>query len=208
VTDRLHQDNELQPLYFILAAAQNTSWDKHILPSNKHMNALIQSLAQQYKIGLHPSYHANAQPRLFREEQKILSTISGQQMDISRQHYIKVEWPKTYRALIEMDIRQDYSMGYSTHLGFRAGTSRSFFWYDLLAEAPTQLHIFPFCFMDTTAHYEMGLSVEEAFEKLHYFKNSLQKINGLMLTVFHNFSLGTDKEWEGWAEAYADFIKK
>jgi hypothetical protein len=208
VTDRLHQDNELQPLYFILAAAQNTSWDKHILPSNKHMNALIQSLAQQYKIGLHPSYHANAQPRLFREEQKILSTISGQQMDISRQHYIKVEWPKTYRALIEMDIQQDYSMGYSTHLGFRAGTSRSFLWYDLLAEAPTRLHIFPFCFMDTTAHYEMGLSVEEAFEKLLYFKNSLQKINGLLLTVFHNFSLGTDKEWEGWAEAYADFIKK
>jgi hypothetical protein len=62
--------------------------------------------------------------------------------------------------------------------------------------------------MDTTAHYEMGLSVEEAFEKLLYFKNSLQKINGLLLTVFHNFSLGTDKEWEGWAEAYADFIKK
>ena len=208
VTDRLHRDNELEPLYFILAAAQNTAWDKHILPSNKHMSALIQSLAQQYKIGIHPSYHANAQPHLFREEQKTLSTISGQQMDISRQHYIKVEWPKTYRALLEMDIRQDYSMGYSTHLGFRAGTSRSFFWYDLLAEAPTRLHIFPFCFMDTTAHYEMGLSVEEAFEKLHYFKNSLQKINGLLLTVFHNFSLGTDKEWEGWAEAYADFIKK
>ena len=208
VTDRLHRDNELEPLYFILAAAQNTAWDKHILPSNKHMSALIQSLAQQYKIGIHPSYHANAQPHLFREEQKTLSTISGQQMDISRQHYIKVEWPKTYRALLEMDIRQDYSMGYSTHLGFRAGTSRSFFWYDLLAEAPTQLHIFPFCFMDTTAHYEMGLSVEEAFEKLHYFKNSLQKINGLMLTVFHNFSLGTDKEWIGWTEAYADFIKK
>ncbi len=208
VTDRLHRDNELEPLYFILAAAQNTAWDKHILPSNKHMSALIQSLAQQYKIGIHPSYHANAQPHLFREEQKTLSTISGQQMDISRQHYIKVEWPKTYRALLEMDIRQDYSMGYSTHLGFRAGTSRSFFWYDLLAEAPTQLHIFPFCFMDTTAHYEMGLSVEEAFEKLHYFKNSLQKINGLMLTVFHNFSLGTDKEWIGWNEAYADFIKK
>jgi hypothetical protein len=208
VTDRLHRDNELEPLYFILAAAQNTAWDKHILPSNKHMSALIQSLAQQYKIGIHPSYHANAQPHLFREEQKTLSTISGQQMDISRQHYIKVELPKTYRALLEMDIRQDYSMGYSTHLGFRAGTSRSFFWYDLLAEAPTQLHIFPFCFMDTTAHYEMGLSVEEAFEKLHYFKNSLQKINGLMLTVFHNFSLGTDKEWIGWTEAYADFIKK
>lgn len=208
VTDRLHRDNELEPLYFILAAAQNTAWDKHILPSNKHMSALIQSLAQQYKIGIHPSYHANAQPHLFREEQKTLSTISGQQMDISRQHYIKVEWPKTYRALLEMDIRQDYSMGYSTHLGFRAGTSRSFFWYDLLAEAPTQLHIFPFCFMDTTAHFEMKLSTKEAFDKLYYFKDTLQKNNGLMLTVFHNFSLGTDKEWIGWTEAYADFIKK
>lgn len=207
-TNALHKNNGWKPLYFVLAAAKNGPFDKHILPLNKQMSALIKALAQQYPIGLHPSYNANAQEDLFAEERGILSAIAGQQITFSRQHYIKIEWPTSYRRLVEMGFQQDYSMGYGTHLGFRAGTSRAFLWYDLLAEQNTNLQIFPFCFMDTTAHYEMKLSTKEAFEKLSYFKNKLQKINGLMITVFHNFSLGTDKEWQGWAEAYADFLKK
>lgn len=207
-TNTLHEVSGMKPLYFVLAAAQNGSFDKHILPSNKNMRALIQELSAQYKIGMHPSYNTSEHPNLFVEEQKNLADITGQHIDISRQHYIRFFLPETYRKLIALDIRQDYSMGYGTHLGFRAGTSRPFFWYDLRAEQQTELQIFPFCFMDTTAHYEMNLSSKEAFNRLSSFKNSLQKINGLLVTVFHNFSLGTDREWQGWAEAYADFLKK
>lgn len=207
-TNILHDNYGLKPLYFVLAAAQNAPFDKHILPSNKNMRLLLQELSAQYKIGMHPSYNTNEHPDLFVEEQQILADIIGQRIDISRQHYIKFTLPETYRRLIAIGVRQDYSMGYGTHLGFRAGTSRPFFWYDLRAEQQTELQIFPFCFMDTTAHYEMKLSSKEAFNRLSSFKNSLQKINGLLVTVFHNFSLGTDREWQGWAEAYADFLKK
>jgi hypothetical protein len=207
-TNVLHDNYGLKPLYFVLAAAQNGPFDKHILPSNKNMRLLLQGLSAKYKIGMHPSYNTNEHPDLFVEEQQILADIIGQRIDISRQHYIKFSLPETYRRLIAIGVQQDYSMGYGTHLGFRAGTSRPFFWYDLQADQQTELQVFPFCFMDTTAHFEMKLSTKEAFDKLYYFKDTLQKNNGLMLTVFHNFSLGTDKEWEGWAEAYADFIKK
>lgn len=207
-TNVLHENYGLKPLYFVLAAVQNAPFDKHILPSNKNMRLLLQELSAQNKIGMHPSYNTNEQPDLFVEEQQILANIIGQRIDISRQHYIKFTLPETYRRLIAIGVRQDYSMGYGTHLGFRAGTSRPFFWYDLRAEQQTELQIFPFCFMDTTAHYEMKLSSKEAFNRLSSFKYRLQKINSLLVTVFHNFSLGTDKEWEGWAEAYADFLKK
>jgi hypothetical protein len=207
-TNALHANYSLKPLYFVLTAAENGPFDKHVLPSNRQMKVLIQDLAKQYKIGMHPSYDANARPSLFADEQRKLATLTRQHIDISRQHYIKIEWPNTYRSLIQLGIRQDYSMGYGTHLGFRAGTSRPFFWYDLQPEQQTQLQIFPFCFMDTTAHYELKLSAKEAFKKLNCFMEILRKTNGLLVTVFHNFSLGTDKEWKDWAEAYADFFKK
>ena len=105
-----------------------------------------------------------------------------------------------------LGIEYDYSMGYATHLGFRAGTSHSFVWYDLLREKTTELNVTPFCFMDATAHYELKLSADEAFSRLHAMQQLLQKINGTLITVFHNFSLGTDKEWEGWQEKYASFL--
>lgn len=207
-TDKLHERNSLNPLYFILAAAQNGPFDKHILPSNKNMRALIQALAARYKIGMHPSYNTNERSELFDQEQQLLAIISGQQINISRQHYIKFTLPETYRKLTGLGIECDYSMGYGTHLGFRAGTSRPFFWYDLKAEKQTNLQIYPFSFMDTTAHYELDLSADAAFDRLAQIKNRLEKVGGLLITVFHNFSLGTDKEWHGWPEAYADFIKQ
>lgn len=207
-TDKLHKENNLSPIYFILAADKSGPFDKHILPSQPDMKMLIKELSEKYQVGMHPSYETNEDPKLFPQEQKILSAIIGKGVTISRQHYIKLALPQTYRKLVELGIQQDYSMGYGTHLGFRAGTSRPFYWYDLLEEQQTSLQVFPFSFMDTTAHYELELSTEVAFQKLNNIKEKLQKVGGLLITVFHNFSLGTDKEWAGWAAAYADFIKK
>ena len=97
-------------------------------------------------------------------------------------------------------------MGYGSKSGFRAGTGCSFLWYDLSLERPAPLRIHPFCFMDTTAHYDEGLTSEQAFLKLDSYANILQQTNSRLVTVFHNFSLGTDKEWKGWRELYEKFI--
>ncbi|HTN16634.1 MAG TPA: hypothetical protein VL092_03065 [Chitinophagaceae bacterium] len=61
---------------------------------------------------------------------------------------------------------------------------------------------------DTTARYELRLSVSESFEKLQQLQHRLQQTGGLLITIFHNFSLGTDKDWMGWRERYAAFIKQ
>lgn len=207
-TDKLHAENNLKPLYFILAAAQNGPFDKHILPAQKSMKELIKKLSEKYIVGMHPSYNTSVEEELFDEEKNILSKITGLNITISRQHYIRLTFPKTYRMLVQLGIQQDYSMGYGTHLGFRAGTSRPFYWFDLEKNEQTTVQVFPFCFMDTSAHYELKLSTDEAFLKLGNIKSELEKIGGLLITIFHNFSLGTDQEWNGWSDAYAKFLKK
>ena len=64
----------------------------------------------------------------------------------------------------------------------------------------------PFCFMDSTAHYELGLSAEEAFMELSNMSDKLQTVRGRLVTVFHNFSLGSEEEWKGWNEAYQELL--
>lgn len=200
----LHKKYELKPRYFILAALRPGPFDKNISPAQPKMQALIKRLAEEGTIGVHPSYNTDKSGMLY--EKEILEQVSGQDINISRQHYIRLMLPHTYRVLINEGITEDYSMGYGTHLGFRAGTGSSFLWYDLLHEAATELRIYPFCFMDTTAHYEEKLKVQEAFEVLRSMKEYLENTGSMLITIFHNFSLGTEEQWSGWAEAYQSFV--
>ena len=143
-----------------------------------------------------------------RSEKKILEKTIGNDITISRQHYIRMALPNTYHLLMQNKITDDYSMGYGTHLGFRAGTGKSFFWYDLKSEAITSLRIHPFCFMDTTARFEEKLPAFEAFERLTTMTRKLQQTNSRLTIIFHNFSLGKSREWRGWRRKYEHFLEE
>lgn len=201
----LHQKHDLIPHYFILAALKTTAYDKNNLPTNIQMQSLIKRLSEEGNIGLHPSYYSTSEA-VFVAEKNILSKLTKQTITQSRQHYIKLQTPTTYRYLLAQGIVDDYSMGYGSHLGFRAGSGRSFLWFDIVLNEATPLRIHPFCFMDSTAHFEEKLTAEEAFFQLKLMELILRKTQSQLTTVFHNFSLGSDAQWIGWQVAYQGFI--
>lgn len=201
----LHRKHGIKPFYFVLAALKTTAYDKNNLPTNAEMRSLIEQLAAEGLVGMHPSYFSDNEV-VFKEERNALSRIIGQAIRHSRQHYIRLQLPNTYRRLLSYGITDDYSMGYGAHLGFRAGTGRSFFWFDVARNEATNLRIHPFCFMDSTAHFEEKLSCDEAMAALRKMEGTLRKTQSRLITVFHNFSLGTDAQWKGWWEAYHAFF--
>jgi hypothetical protein len=202
-----HMMDEVPPVYFILAALQSSPYDKNISPQQPRMAALIHALSEGAVVGLHPSYFSDKKPQLLLQEKAVLERITHKPVTQSRQHYIKLRFPQTYRALLSACIEEDWSMGYSTHFGFRAGTSASFLWYDLQEERVTSLRIHPFAFMDTTARYDLGLSAEDSFQRLRQITVKLQACGGRLVTIFHNFSLGTDPGWAGWRKEYERFLR-
>ncbi len=202
---QLHKEYDCKPLYFILSSAQTTAFDKNIHPRHPAMVRVIKNVAKDGVVGIHPSYYSGEHNKIGKEKQ-MLEEVITRDIYISRQHYIRIKMPDTYRILLQNGITEDYSMGYGAYLGFRAGTGNSFYWYDLDQDSVTKLRIHPFCFMDTTAHFEAKLSAMEAFEKLHAMSRILEKTGSTMITIFHNFSLGTSHEWKGWRQAYEDFV--
>jgi len=204
----LHNRFGYQPLYFVLAALKTSEYDKNISPNHKAMQKLIRSFAEHGTVGIHPSYNSGQQNYLFKEEKVALENITGKMISISRQHYIRLFLPQTYRQLIADGITDDYSMGYGTHIGFRAGTGASFYWYDLENEKQKMLQVHPFCFMDSTARFDMQLSSEDAFDRLEEMERSLRRTNSQLVTVFHNFSLGTDSDWKDWPKKYAQYLER
>ncbi len=204
---QLHREYDVKPLYFVLAAHKTTAFDKNIHPQHPAMIRVIKNLAKDGAIGSHPSYFSD-QGDTINKEIKTLEHISGHKVHISRQHYIRFRMPDTCRMLLREHITDDYSIGYGAHLGFRAGTGNSFLWYDLEQETVSALRLHPFCFMDTTAHYELKLSASEAFEQLGMMSRILEQTGSTLVTIFHNFSLGTSSEWKGWKQAYEHFMQE
>ncbi len=202
----IHVQYSLKPTYFMLAAQQSGPFDKNISPQHPAMQALAQGFALEGRVGIHPSYTTSEKPEKITTEKGWLEGAVGKDIFHSRQHYIRLRFPQTYRQLLAAGITDDWSMGYPDALGFRAGTSHSFLWYDLEKEEQTTLRIHPFCFMDTTARDYLKLSAAESFEELEKLRETLLQTGGILTTVFHNFSLGTAHDWKGWREGYREFV--
>jgi exo-beta-1,3-glucanase (GH17 family) len=97
-------------------------------------------------------------------------------------------------------------MGYGSINGFRASVATPFFWYDLKNEEATNLLVHPFCFMDANSYYEQKQSAEESMQELWRYYQTIQSVKGQMITIWHNSFLGTAPEFEGWREAYQQFV--
>ena len=205
--DELHKKFQLKPIYFFLTARKNSVYDKNISPKNNAMASLIKSHAKKYTVGIHPSWQSGDNIYLLQKEINEIENIIERPINISRQHYIRFNLPEGYGRLLENKITEDHSMGYGSINGFRASVASSFFWYDLLSEQQTTLRIHPFCFMDANSFYEQHLTPHEAYNELMEYYFICKKVNGTLITIWHNHLLGTDKLYKGWAEMYERFLE-
>jgi len=205
--DSLHLYCRTRAYYFFLVAGEQKGVDKNISPDKAEMRSLIAYHASGYTVGIHPSWQSGDDEAVFMEEVNQLKEITGSPVKYSRQHYIRMSLPRTYRLLIKAGIDKDFSMGYGAANGFRASIASSFYWYDLKTEQKTALMIFPFCFMDSTSYYEKQLSPASAFTELMDYYRKIKQINGLMVTIWHNHFFGSDPMFAGWKEVYEVFLK-
>lgn len=196
--DELNEKHQLKPIYFFLLAKKNKDYDKNILPEKKALQKLIQHHSYKYNVGIHPSWQSGDNPALINDEIRILEKITDRKINKSRHHYIRITLPETYRILIAAGITEDYSMGYGSINGFRASYCLPYKWYDLQKEEATSLTIYPFCFMDANSYYEQHYTTKEALKEMEHYYKITKEVNGLLITIWHNHFLGTDKMFEGW----------
>ena len=126
----------------------------------------------------------------------------------SRQHFLKLKMPQTYQRLIENDITEDCTMGYSSQVGFRAGLCSPFYFYDLEKEIKTGLKIFPFQVMDATLIYYLHKNPQEATQVIFSLIEKVKSCNGTFSTLWHNSSFSEQQEWVGWTDFYKSIFKK
>jgi hypothetical protein len=206
--DALHLYCRMKPYYFFLLAEKPKGYDKNISPSNRQLQQLVAYHAARDRVGIHPSWQSGDNRKLLKEEIGWLEFITGEKPKYSRQHYIRFELPDSMDELIRSGIEKDFSMGYGDVNGFRASVASSFKWFNLLKNETTSLTIFPFCFMDANAFYEQKLTAQQAFTELMQYYYVVKKVNGLLITIWHNNFLGSEKVFKPWKNVYELFLKE
>ena len=184
--NQLHERHSLRPYYFFLFAPRRGRFDKNIDPRKSAMQALARDHAIRYPVGIHPSWRSGDEPGLLVRERELLSAATGTEIVASRQHYIRMRMPDTYRQLPDAGIHFDFSMGYGSINGFRASVALPFYWYDLEKETSTSLMIFPFCFMEANSYFEQKQDAAAGLQEMRNYYARVKQIGGLFCMIWHN----------------------
>lgn len=202
----LQQKYDLEVVYFVLLADYGLN-DKNIPFQSRKFQLLIKHLADHAKVGIHPSFGSNYEEGRLKEEWKRLKNIIKREVSISRQHFLKLSFPTTYRNLIDLGIQNDYTMGYAAYPGFRASICHPFYFYDLELEQSTSLRVHPFVVMDATFKYYLDFTPEQALSLTKELMQEVKKVNGTFVTLWHNETWSEHGAWKGWSQLYEEIIK-
>jgi len=205
--DKLHEPYGIDPMFFMLYASYGGD-DNNVELNSGRFRELIRTLDQKGNVGIHPSLSSARHPGLLRREIGGLSRVLDRPVTISRQHFLKLSFPGTYRLLIQHGIEHDYSLGYASVPGFRAGIAIPFRFFDLEKDQVTPLILHPVTIMDVTLRDYMRLTPSEALKVIAGTIKQVRSVNGTFISLWHNESLGDFGRWQGWREVYEEMVRE
>lgn len=193
-------------IYFALFGRLG-QYDRSLTRYSPRLQRYLKGISDFCEVGIHPSYRSNESFENLEEEHASLERILKKDVTKSRQHFLKLNLPKTYRNLMDLEIKHDYTMGYASKAGFRAGICTPFRFYDLEQEIETPLMVHPFPFMDGTYLYYDKKSPEEALKEIVSFIEVYRKYGGEFIPIWHNRVFSEkEEEWKGWNEVFERMI--
>nr|WP_321224991.1 polysaccharide deacetylase family protein [uncultured Psychroserpens sp.] len=181
-----------------------STYDKNININKKKFVSLIKSIADYCKVGLKASYFSLDDISILKKEKKKIEFITNYELEATRNSFSKINLPTSYRNLIELEIKKDFTMGYLDYSGFRAGTCTPFFFYDLDFEIQTPLLINSFhCIDFALLKHHSQLDKTEELQRLI---SAVKRVDGTFTPVFHNYSLGSDIRWKGFRKLFNQIL--
>lgn len=191
--------------YFVLIG-DYSQYDKNPHYTNKEFRKLLKSLAEEYPVGLHPSYNSYSVLEKISIEKKRLEDIIEKNVTSARCHFLRVKFPETYRAFIREGITDDYTMIYASQCGFRTGLCVPHKWFDLGKNKVTFLTIHPSTVMEGVLRDYNKLSIDNAQTLVANLMNEVKHFGGEFVSVWHNDSFVPEQK--EWIELYKNMLNQ
>ncbi|MDC6387233.1 polysaccharide deacetylase family protein [Maribacter sp. PR1] len=190
---------------FFFQFANYSKYDKNVSTNSNNFRSLIKYIGDYSKVALAASYSSFDNVELLKNEKHNLENVVNRPVNYSRMRYNRVDVPETYRNLITAEFTDDFTMGYSHQIGFRAGTCTPFQFYDIPLEVQQPIKIFPFVLHDySLLEIDKKLELERRMDAIY---NEIKLVKGTFISVFSNELLGSQHKFD-WKEVYYQLITK
>lgn len=189
------QKNYKHKFMVLFLIGEYSTFDKNINTNRKQFVSLIKSVADYCDVGIKASYFSLDDIEILKEEKLKMESITHNDLQAVRHSFSKLNLPTSYRNLVELEVNQDFTMGYIDVMGFRAGTCTPFQFYDLDYEVQTPLKVNPYQCLDfALLKYNSQL---DKTEHLQQIINEVKAVKGTFIPVFHNYSFSDLSRWKG-----------
>lgn len=203
IINRAKSNNMALTVFFILGESLN--FRESLNTHRQQYKLLIKYVADYKEAGLIFSYDALGEYEILKDERDRMEEITNRSLESTINAQFLVNLPEIYRNLIELEIRNDFTMAYWDTIGFRAGTCTPFLFYDLDYEVKTPLIIHPIA-LSTNAF--KGRYESEINKIVNNVLSSVEKVNGTFSMLFSNQDFGNSEKDQIWRTIFSETLAR
>lgn len=192
--------------WFILAGSYGEN-DKNLPVYGKAMRMLLARIGNHFELGIHPSYQSGQNSAKIAVELKALESVLNEKVIYSRQHFLAFTFPNYFVELNNLGVKSDFSLGYSSYLGYRASTCTPFIFYNLKTNEELALEMVPFSVMDRALWVKFQERANEAVELTVTMAKQVAILGGTFVLAWHNETLSGINEWKGWESVFDRIVR-
>ena len=191
--------------YFYIMATTPGPYDEGFDIHNPTLLTKLRAIQDRgHIVGLHPGYRTYRDLNRYQTEKAHLERALNQSVHHARQHYLRFQVPFTWRIAAAAGIKEDTTLGYADHEGFRCGTSYPYPVFDILADELLPLTEHPLHMMDSTLMFYRNLTPQQGFDRMERLARRVAEVGGELHLLWHNTALAFIQR--PWFDVYRQFL--
>lgn len=158
-----------------------------------------------HEIGIHGTMQSYDNLQTMCRTVENLRTVSPQQVNGIRQHYLRFEPDKTAQIQAETGLAYDASLGFAEYEGFRNSYCWPFKFFDFKNHRSMDFWEIPLTFMDVTHFHHRRLNYDESGKAIEKLASEVVKFKGVFSLLWHN-SFFDEREFPGITTHYIGIL--
>ena len=195
---QIDETNNIKAISFFISNKSEKDADFYL--KDKRFESLLKRCKTKQEIGFHPGYETFKNQDEFEKQKEDLEKFFEQKITKSRQHFLRYDMAHTPYIIEQSGIKEDYTLGFAEHYGFRNGISHSFYLFNFKEKKAFTFLTVPLVFMDVSLTNYTKYSLAERhieFQKISQFlKNVKISFPTQVSILFHN-SVFTEVKYKG-----------